>query len=138
MSESPPLKPVSVPLFERMGGREKLMMLLKYFYADVRQHRLIGPIFGAHIGDWPAHLEKIGNFWSGATGGPALYQGPMPWKHVPLKLEEPHFEAWLGLWERHDNAHVGAPEAGELVVIAQAIGQRLREIIAAHSDRLPG
>jgi hemoglobin len=119
----------SASLFERLGGRERLLFLLKHFYADVRQHSLIGPLFLAHIQDWPAHLEKIGDFWSGAIGGPARYQGPMPAKHVPLGLTESHFEAWLGLWERHCQAHLAPAEASELVAIAHAIGQRLREII---------
>jgi len=114
------------------------MFLLKHFYADVRQHQLIGPIFGAHIGDWGAHLEKIGDFWSGATGGPPRYQGPMPWKHVPLKLEERHFEAWLGLWQRHCQAHLPAAEAQEMITVAEMIGQRLREIIAHHSPQAAG
>ena len=51
------------PLFDRLGGRARLLYLLRHFYADVRQHEDIGPIFSAHITDWPAHLEKIADFW---------------------------------------------------------------------------
>jgi hemoglobin len=119
-------------LFERLGGRPRLVQLLQYFYADVRQHREIAPIFAAHIRDWPAHLEIIADFWSGATGGPARYVGAMPFKHVPLKLEERHFEAWLGLWARHCRAHLAPTEAEELIALAEGIGRRLRQIIALH------
>ena len=119
-------------LFDRLGGRPRLMQLLRYFYADVRQHEEIAPIFAAHIEDWPAHLEKIADFWSGATGGPARYTGPMPFKHVPLGLEERHFEAWLGLWTRHCHPHLPAREAAELSALAEGIGRRLRQIIAYH------
>lgn len=119
-------------LFDRLGGRPRLMHLLRYFYADVRQHQEIAPIFAAHIHDWPAHLEKIADFWSGATGGPARYSGAMPFKHVPLGLEEKHFEAWLGLWARHCRAHLPPREAGELIALAEGIGRRLRQIIAMH------
>ncbi len=122
------LSPAS--LFERLGGRPALMRLLKFFYADVRQHHEIGPIFAAHIADWPAHLEKIGDFWSGATGGPALYSGPMPFKHLHLALGETHFQAWLGLWHRHCRAHLPAQEAEKVIARAEAIGLRLRQIIA--------
>ena len=52
-------------LYERIGGRDGLMLLLRRFYADVRQHHVIGPIFTARIDDWPSHLEKIAGFWSG-------------------------------------------------------------------------
>lgn len=117
------------PLFDRLGGRPQLLALLRYFYADVRQHAEIAPIFAAKITDWPAHLEKIADFWSGATGGPALYRGAMPMKHLPLGLEERHFLAWLDLWSRHCRAHLPAPEAAELIAIAETIGQRLRQIV---------
>lgn len=119
----------SAPLFERLGGRPALMKLLKHFYADVQQHHEIGPIFAAHIVDWPAHLEKIGNFWSGATGGPPLYNGPMPFKHLHLALGERHFHAWLSLWHQHCRAHLPAPEAEEMIMRAEAIGLRLRQIV---------
>lgn len=126
MSASAP----SSTLFDRLGGRPKLMQLLKFFYADVRQHREIAPIFAAHIQDWPAHLEKIADFWSGATGGPVVYRGAMPLKHMPLGLEERHFQAWLGLWARHCRAHLSPVEAEELIAVAENIGQRLRQIVA--------
>jgi hemoglobin len=119
----------STSLFERIGGRPKLLVLLKFFYADVRQHATLAPIFAAHIEDWPAHLEKIADFWSGAIGGPALYRGAMPFKHIPLALEERHFSAWLDLWSRHCRAHLSAPEGEELAALAQNIGQRLRQIV---------
>jgi len=125
-------------LFDRIGGREPLLRLLRHFYADVRQHREIGPVFAATISDWPAHLEKIADFWSGATGGPPRYAGPMPLKHIPLSLEERHFSAWLDLWQRHCRAHLGAAEAGEMIRLAEAIGRRLREIVGVRGPDTGG
>jgi hemoglobin len=119
------------PLFERIGGRPGLQLLLRRFYADVKQHNEIGPIFAAHIEDWPAHMEKIADFWSGLTGGPALYGGGFAGRHMPLKLEERHFQAWLGLWHRHCQAHLPATEAADMIAIAEALGQRLRAITGA-------
>ena len=121
------------PLYDRIGGRPALLKLLRFFYADVRQHEEIAPIFAANIDDWPAHLEKIADFWSGITGGPRLYAGGMPWKHIPLRLEERHFAAWLGLWSRHCRAHLAPTEAEEMIAAAEALGQRLRQIIAQHT-----
>lgn len=117
-------------LFSRLGGRERLRHLLRHFYADVRQHNLIGPIFNRQIQDWPAHLEKIADFWSNVTGGPVRYAGPMPMKHVPLGLDDTHFEAWLDLWRRHCRAHIGGREADELILAAESIGERIRWVIA--------
>lgn len=113
-------------LFVRLGGRPRLLHLLRHFYADVRQHQEIGPIFTARISDWPRHLEKIADFWSNVTGGPIRYDGPMAQKHFPLSLELRHFEAWLDLWRRHCRIHLPAPEAAELIRAAEGIGERLR------------
>jgi hemoglobin len=106
------------------------MELLRQFYADVRQHREISPIFNAQIHDWPEHLEKIGDFWSGVMGGPQRYAGPMPQRHFPLGLEERHFEAWLDLWGRNCRIRVPAAEAAEMIQFAEMIGMRLRALIA--------
>lgn len=130
MAEARDTKPLAT-LYERIGGRPALRLLLRRFYADVRQHDVIGPIFAEQIEDWPAHLEKIADFWSGLTGGPALYGGGMAARHIPLRLGPPHFEAWLGLWHRHCRAHLPPSEADEMIAIAEAIGQRLRAITGA-------
>jgi hemoglobin len=122
----------SRPLFERIGGREALARFLRQFYADVRQHREIGPIFDAQIHDWPAHLEKIADFWSNVLGGPVRYGGPMPQRHFPLGLGEQHFAAWLDLWSRQCRIQFGEPEAAEMIAAAEAIGQRLRWLIRHH------
>lgn len=122
-------------LFERIGGRDALAQLLRFFYADVRQHQILGPIFDAQIEDWPAHLETIADFWSGATGGPARYSGPMPQKHFPLGLGRAHFDAWLDLWRRQCRIRFPAPEAGEMIRLAETIGERLRFLIAQDSTR---
>lgn len=125
----------SATLYDRIGGRAPLLQLLRHFYADVRQHREIGPIFLAQIHDWPAHLEKIADFWSGATGGPPRYSGPMPQRHFPLGLGETHFEAWLDLWRRNCRIYLGASEAEEMIRLAEGIGERLRMLVSFHGAR---
>mgnify|MGYP001440908662 CR=1 FL=1 len=128
-------EPTRRTLFDRIGGREVLSKFLRHFYADVRQHREIGPIFNAQIEDWPTHLEKIADFWSSATGGPPRYAGPMPQRHFPLGLEERHFAAWLDLWRRNCRIHLPPDAADEMIQLAEAIGERLRALIAFHRDR---
>lgn len=116
-------------LYERIGGREALARLLHHFYADVRQHALIGPIFNKQIHDWPAHLEKIGSFWARLTGGPSGYSGQMPMKHLNLGIEAQHFGAWLQLWTFNCRSHLKEAEAEEMICMAQEIGRRLKTIL---------
>jgi hemoglobin len=126
----------TLTLFQRIGGRAGLMALLRQFYADVRQHREIGPIFNAQIQNWPEHLEKIGDFWTSATGGPTRYVGPMPQRHFPLGLTEQHFQAWLDLWRRNCRIQLTAAAANEMIGLAESIGERLRVLIAFDQARV--
>lgn len=115
------------PLFERLGGQATIERLLRHFYADVRQHRLIGPIFNSKVENWPEHIAKIGRFWTQVTGGPARYSGAMPLKHIPLGLREEHFSAWLGLWEINCRQWLTPECATEMIEQAHVIASRLRQ-----------
>jgi hemoglobin len=116
-------------LYKRIGGKEGL----HHFYADVRQHAVIGPIFNKQVKDWPTHLETIGSFWSQITGGPAGYAGGMPFKHLNLGIDASHFAAWLELWEFNCRRYLKENEAKEMIELAHGIGQRLKSIVATHN-----
>jgi hemoglobin len=104
-----------------------LLRLLNHFYADVRQHNKIGPIFNAQITNWPEHIENIADFWTQVCGGPAAYGGRMPQQHMPLGLREEHFQAWLRLWSVNCRVWVPLDCANELTEMANQISLRLRQ-----------
>jgi hemoglobin len=117
-------------------GREKLAVLLRNFYADIRQHNLVGPIFDEQIQDWPEHLETITSFWARMTGGPSEYSGQMPAKHLSLGLASNHFQVWLQLWEFNCRSYLAHREAQEMIELAHTIGRRLRTILGvSHSGQ---
>jgi hemoglobin len=118
-------------LYARIGGHAGLSKVLHSFYADVRQHQVIGPIFLERIHDWPAHIAKIAEFWARATGGPSKYVGPMPVKHLSLGLAPEHFHFWLELWDFNCRRNLAEREAQELSALAHGIGDRLKQIVAA-------
>jgi len=124
-------------LFERIGGRAGLALLLRHFYADVRQHRLLGPVFNQHIHDWPTHLAKIGEFWARLTGGPSSFVGSLPLKHAPFGIDAGHFDTWLGLWEANCRYYLAPREALELSELAQMIGRRLQSIVVKEVQAEP-
>ncbi len=117
------------PLYHRIGGHDGLLQLLRHFYADVRQHNVIGPIFNARIQDWPAHVAKIAEFWARVTGGPSTYTGQMPARHLGLGLAPEHFAAWLELWDFNCRRRLAAPEADAMSRLAHEIGERLSGIV---------
>lgn len=117
-------------LYDRLGGHDGIATLLRHFYADVRQHAVLGPIFNSRIHDWPSHLLKIGEFWALQTGGPSRYAGGFGRAHLSLGLQHEHFGFWLGLWEHNCKAHLPPAEAGEMIAIAHEFGRRLRGLVS--------
>jgi len=112
-------------LYDRLGGHAGIMKLIKPFYADVRQHTVIGPIFNSHIQDWPAHLEKIADFWALQAGGESRYRGGFAGAHMSLGLRAEHFQHWLGLWELNNTRSLPPREAEEMNALAHRLASRL-------------
>ncbi|HET6184136.1 MAG TPA: group III truncated hemoglobin [Acetobacteraceae bacterium] len=70
------------------------------FYARVRRDPLLGPIFEQAVEDWPAHLDRLTDFWSSLTLMSGRYKGNPFEAHLELpKLEPEHFRTWLGLFD---------------------------------------
>jgi hemoglobin len=124
-------------LYERVGGHDGILKLVTSFYADVRQHAVLGPIFNAQIEDWPQHLEKITEFWSLQTGGPSRYRGGFGAAHLPLNLKPEHFQQWLALWEFNNTRRLPPPEAAEMNSLAHDLARRLSSVTQGRSAAKP-
>jgi hemoglobin len=114
-----------VSLYDRLGGHAGIRKLIDPFYVDVRQHAVLGPIFNRHIQDWPAHLDKIADFWALQTGGAAGYRGGFGAAHLGLGLQPEHFQHWLGLWEFNNRRQLPPTEAAEMIALAHQLARRL-------------
>ncbi len=87
-------------------NREDLILLVHTFYAQIRQNELLGPIFNAHIKkeQWPAHLEKLTDFWVTALFGVPCFKGNPTMAHRTVdknlnhSIAQGHFEQWVALW----------------------------------------
>jgi hemoglobin len=116
-------------LYDRLGGRSALDRLVAAFYGDAQNDPVLGPVFAAHVHDWPSHLVTVADFWSTQTGGPRLYRGGMG-KHIRLGLRPEHFTRWLALWEQTVRSMFGEELAAELMTIARFVAERLQEMAA--------
>lgn len=113
-------------LYDLLGGRGKLDILLRNFYASLRLHPVLGPIFEIHVGDWPEHLRVVGDFWAVQTGGPSQYHGRLLAAHAPLGVTSRHFEAWLAQWRQSCALHFEPAVAAQMVALAEALATRMR------------
>lgn len=92
--------PAEQPLADPEVDRAFIGRLVRSFYARVRRHQRLGPIFANHIADgWEPHLEKMTDFWCAVILKNGAYQGrPVP-AHLKLKeVVEGDFDIWLGLF----------------------------------------
>ena len=120
-------------LYWRVGEHRGLDRLLHSFYADVRQHRLLGPIFNSHVQDWKRHNQTVVEFWARLTGGPSTYAGGMG-KHMLLGIEPFHFDIWLDLWEYNCRRQLEEREADEMIQLARQIAARLKVMLGIPSS----
>ena len=75
------------------------------FYARVRGHPLLGPIFFSTISHdpdlWREHEAKIARFWANALLYENQYSGNPMMVHAGISAIKPqHFDIWLGLFEQ--------------------------------------
>jgi len=85
-------------------NREDTSLLVRSFYAKVRQDALLGPIFNSVIKDWEHHLEHLTDFWQSNLFFEKKYHGNPLKKHIEVDakvggtINEMHFGVWLNLW----------------------------------------
>jgi hemoglobin len=75
--------------------------LVHGFYARVRRHPVLGPIFNPVIGeDWDSHLARMCDFWSSVMRMSGRYKGNPMAVHARLTAVRPeHFDDWLALFQ---------------------------------------
>lgn len=99
------------------------------FYAQIRHHPVLGPVFAAHIndGDWPEHEDKIARFWRNAILREKCYSGnPMRVHLTRTDVKAEHFPLWLELFHQVLRAELPSPLALSWAALADRIGEGFR------------
>ena len=110
---------------------DDIALIVDAFYARVRRHPRLGPIFARHIGhddaDWDPHLVKIRNFWANVMLGARTYHGnPMQVHSEIREIEGTDFAIWLDLFEDTVRTHLPTPKAEAFNILARRIGRSLQ------------
>jgi hemoglobin len=122
MNAMPPRFEISPAQIDAMMGA---------FYAGIRTHPVLGPIFMDKIGDsakaWNAHEEKIARFWRNAILHERSYDGRPQQVHMATPTVMPeHFELWLDLFEETANRVLPPETARPWIALARRIGAGMR------------
>lgn len=106
---------------------EEIDRVVADFYAEIRQHPTLGPVFAAHVTDWPAHEAKIAGFWRNAILMERGYDGnPMQVHRDAGNVRPGMFSPWLVLFDQVLARNLRAETAAQWSALAHRIGQGLR------------
>lgn len=105
---------------------DQIDRVVTLFYAAIRRHEVLGPIFARHVTDWPEHEEKIARFWRNAILAERGYDGnPMAVHRAAGDVRPEHFEPWLALFDETLRCTLPAETAAAWSALAHRIGASL-------------
>lgn len=106
---------------------EQINRVVADFYAEIRRHPTLGPVFAAHVKDWPAHEAKIAGFWRNAILLESGYDGnPMQVHRQAGNVRPGMFSPWLALFDMVLQRNLPPELAAAWSALAHRIGQGLR------------
>ncbi|MDE2620765.1 MAG: group III truncated hemoglobin [Sphingomonadales bacterium] len=105
--------------------------LVDRFYARIRDHAVLGPIFARHIADWPSHLARMKAFWRSILHNSGEFSGNPMQRHTAVheagtSLGEAEFAEWLTLF--YATCQDLAAERGLAPDAARGVSARARMI----------
>ena len=107
--------------------RSEIDVVVAEFYAAIRTHPGLGPVFAAHVSDWPAHEAKIAAFWRNAILSERGYDGnPMQAHKSAGNVNPGMFDPWLGLFDSVLKRQLAPETALAWSSLAHRIGRGLR------------
>lgn len=110
--------------------------LVSAFYARIRRHPVLGPIFNEKIQDWDHHIEKLTEFWSSVVLMSGRYHGQPMRAHLSLRIDAQHFDHWLALF-RQTAREICPPAAAALFIErAERIAESLEMGVATLHGRM--
>ena len=121
-------------------NEELLKKFLEDFYSQIRQNKILGPVFENSVSNWDSHLGKTLIFWRHHLLEPGVYKGNLLKVHQKLdtELNEKLFREWLTLFESAAGKHFKNSELKKICLKARMIGGTLFGRIHETQLEVPG
>lgn len=117
-------------------SRDEIEHVVRVFYAAIREHPGLGPVFAAHVRDWPAHEDKVVCFWANAILHERNYDGNPVLAHRDAGNVRPGmFETWLELFDTILRTELQPQQEAAWSALAHTIGRSLRASVV---ERMQG
>ncbi|WP_039017182.1 group III truncated hemoglobin [Halocynthiibacter namhaensis] len=119
---------------------DEITRVMTRFYARIRLHPVLGPVFNGILGDdravWGEHEDKIAGFWRNALLREQSYSGnPMQVHLATPQILDEHFPLWLDLFEEVLTAELPPETAAAWGALAHRIARGFR--MRMSEDRAP-
>ena len=121
-------------------SEDTIAVLIDAFYAKVRRHTALGPVFEAAIAaeEWSDHLEVMRRFWSSVLLASGRYAGnPVAVHRAVFGIEPPLFAIWLALFTETAAELFEPGPASEFSTKAHRIATSLQLALFHRLDRPP-
>lgn len=122
-----------------LADRASIERLVRAFYRDVAMDDLLGPVFAAAGVDWPAHIDKLTDFWAWQLLGEPGYQGNPLLAHESvhrrLPFTDAHFARWLDLFAAAVDDHATGRIADAAKQRAAKMASALQRLLAGRHGR---
>ncbi|SIT00669.1 group III truncated hemoglobin [Paracoccus saliphilus] len=106
---------------------DQIDRVIQVFYAAIRRHEVLGPVFARHVSDWSTHEAKIGRFWKKAILYHPGYDGSPMLAHMAAgDVRAEHFPLWLALFDETLHRILPPEPAAAWSALAHRIGRGLR------------
>jgi len=118
--------------------RTQIERVVATFYAAIRAHPGLGPVFAVHVQDWPTHEATEASFWANTILHERGYDGSPMIAHIQAKNVKPGmFSTWLDLFDSVLRAELPNDQAAAWSALAHRIGRSLRAGVVER-ETLPG
>ncbi|MFK7939864.1 MAG: group III truncated hemoglobin [Roseovarius sp.] len=118
--------------------RDDISRVVTTFYAAIRAHPGLGPVFAVHVTDWPAHETTEVEFWANTILHERSYDGSPMVAHLAAGNVKPGmFSTWLELFDVVLRQELTPLQAGAWSALAHRIGRSLRAGVVER-ETLPG
>ena len=119
--------------------RAEIERVVAAFYATVRAHPGLGPVFAVHVADWPAHEAKVADFWANTILHERSYAGSPIAAHVNAGNVQPGmFSTWLALFDATLARELDPDQAAAWSALAHRIGRSMRAAVVDRETHAGG
>jgi len=122
---------------------DQIDAVVRRFYARIRLHPQLGPIFNDSISTdpalWQTHEAKIGRFWRNALLRQPVYSGNPMLVHAGISDVQPeHFAVWLGVFDTVLTETLPTAAAASWSRLAHRVGRGLSLGLETARNRASG